>query len=304
MIEKYLDAEELRRLLSFLGVILGCLIIGGLFAVIVVPGLRNANKPETPAAVVPVAGETGWLDPAEFPVQKGSVVPPTDPKTLMEATPELMSQGKTLYASNCVSCHGPAGRGDGPAASTMNPKPRNLAAPDGWKNGNGLAGVFLSLTGGIRGTSMASFDYLSRKDRMAIAHYVQSLGAFEKKEDPQALAALSNELASAGEIIPNKIPVSMAMSILEKEFVRPPFLEIGEDAAGLGAQTLRQAVVDPVRAAQTLVQNQSWRLSVRDLASTILAGAPGNGFSVGVATLNLSEWQVLHSELLQRVKTK
>ena len=50
MIEKYVDAEELKRLLSVLVVILGCLIIAGLFASIVVPGLRNANKPATPAA--------------------------------------------------------------------------------------------------------------------------------------------------------------------------------------------------------------------------------------------------------------
>ena len=67
MIEKYVDAEELKRLLSVLVVILGCLIIAGLFASIVVPGLRNANRPATPAPVEPVVGESGWLNPEEFP---------------------------------------------------------------------------------------------------------------------------------------------------------------------------------------------------------------------------------------------
>jgi mono/diheme cytochrome c family protein len=126
MIEKYVDAGELRRLLSSLLAVLGGLVIAGLFASIVVPGLRNANKPKTPTAVTPVAGESGWLNPAEFPPQRGSVVPPVDPRTLITPSLELVARGKELYESNCVTCHGPAGHGDGPAAGTMNPRPRNF----------------------------------------------------------------------------------------------------------------------------------------------------------------------------------
>lgn len=33
--------------------------------------------------------------------------------------------GKALYQQYCGACHGPQGKGDGPAAATMNPKPRN-----------------------------------------------------------------------------------------------------------------------------------------------------------------------------------
>ncbi len=83
MIEKYVNAEELRRLVSTLVFVLGCLVIGGLFASIVVPGLRNANQPETPTAVTPVVGESGWLDPTEFPPQRGAIITPVDPKALM-----------------------------------------------------------------------------------------------------------------------------------------------------------------------------------------------------------------------------
>jgi len=35
-------------------------------------------------------------------------------------------KGKALYAQQCVSCHGASGKGDGPAAVALNPKPRNL----------------------------------------------------------------------------------------------------------------------------------------------------------------------------------
>lgn len=33
--------------------------------------------------------------------------------------------GKALYQQYCGTCHGPQGKGDGPAAAMMNPKPRN-----------------------------------------------------------------------------------------------------------------------------------------------------------------------------------
>lgn len=37
-----------------------------------------------------------------------------------------ISKGKALYESSCTSCHGMSGKGDGPAAVSLRPKPRNL----------------------------------------------------------------------------------------------------------------------------------------------------------------------------------
>lgn len=303
MIEKYVDEAELKKLFSTLGIILGCLMIAGLFASIVVPGLRNANKPKV-VATTPVSGETGWLDPTEFPPVKGKVIPPVDPKILIGTTPELTSRGKTLFASNCMQCHGPLGRSDGPAAATMNPRPRNLAIPDGWTNGYDLPGIYKTLREGIKGSSMASFDYLSKKDRMGLAHYVQSLASFPKQEKPEALEVLSKELVSAGETIPNKIPVRMAMEKLKNEFVSAPLLTVEPNDQSPGARIFRRVVVDRTRAAQALSQTQLWRASARDLAAVILLDTPGNGFSPSAATLSLSEWQAFYSELINRIKTK
>ncbi len=36
--------------------------------------------------------------------------------------------GKVKYDTLCASCHGPTGLGDGVAAATLNPKPKNLQA--------------------------------------------------------------------------------------------------------------------------------------------------------------------------------
>jgi mono/diheme cytochrome c family protein len=36
------------------------------------------------------------------------------------------ARGAEVYAVNCVACHGSDGRGDGPQAATLDPKPSNL----------------------------------------------------------------------------------------------------------------------------------------------------------------------------------
>lgn len=63
----------------------------------------------------------------------------------VKKTPESIYRGKELYEKKCVSCHGPAGRGDGPVASALKQKPADLTAmaghhPDGdfaWKIAEG-----------------------------------------------------------------------------------------------------------------------------------------------------------------------
>jgi len=303
MIEKYLDTEELKRLLSSLSVILGGLVIAGLFASIVVPGLRNANKPETPAPAARITGETGWLDLTEFPPERGKIISPVDPQTLIVSSDELLNRGKILYGQNCMTCHGERGLGDGPAASTINPRPRNLADSSGWVNAYDLPGIYKTLSEGITGTSMNAFDYLSRQDRMALVHYVQSLGEFSHEtQDTQALKDLSEELASPGGTTSNKIPVSMAMRKLQEEFAVPASLAFGGEDQSPEESTLRRVMIDPTRAAQVLVQSAAWHADDRKLAAIILPDIPANGFSISTATLTPSEWKILHAELLKRLK--
>jgi mono/diheme cytochrome c family protein len=303
MIEQYVDKQELKRLLSSLLVVVGALVIAGLFASIVVPGLRNANKPQTPATVTPAVGESGWLNPTEFPPQKGRAIPPVDPKILMTSSKELMERGKTLFGANCSSCHGQLGKGDGPAAATMNPRPRNFTSPDGWVVGYNMPSIYKVLSDGISGTSMNSFNYLTKRDRMALVHYVQSLGSFDHgSAGSQAIEALSKELAAPGERIPNKIPVSMAMAKLEEEFTEPPPIDILQEDKRAASRLLHRAILNPSRAARVLAGSNLWRESPEALASSILPDAPGNGFSISLAELSAAEWKVLHTELLEQMK--
>jgi mono/diheme cytochrome c family protein len=268
-----------------------------LFAWIVGPGLaREWNQPASvPAPAGVNQGTPGWLDPAEAPARRGRVLPPLDPAQVMTARPELLDRGHERFRQDCVSCHGEQGRGDGPAAATLTPKPRNFTSPSGWTNGYRTTDIYRTITSGVKGTGMAAFDYLTPADRMALVHYVRSLGKFDHgAEDKLALDQLSAQFKSSGGRIPNRIPVSQAMVKLAEE--APPLATLRAPADPTTAALLRRFVSDPERAART-VAGLGTEPGLAELGRALAVGAPGNGFRPEVATLSLDDWQLLRVAL-------
>ncbi len=101
-------------------------------------------------------------------------------------------EGRTLYAENgCASCHGSTGRGDGPVASTLDPRPRDFHDLAAFKRGFEVGAIANTLATGIlvdapEGTGlggaplhhkqgMPKFDHLSESERQSLALYVMSL---------------------------------------------------------------------------------------------------------------------------------
>jgi caa(3)-type oxidase subunit IV len=130
------------------------------------------------------------VDASEMGGGGGSV----DFSKLAKPTPELMGKGKALFGQQCIACHGADGKGDGPAAAALNPKPRNFTAGEGWKNGRGLPDILKTLTNGLG--SMPAFSAISIEDRAALAHYVRSLGPVAPDATPDQLAALQKEFGA------------------------------------------------------------------------------------------------------------
>jgi mono/diheme cytochrome c family protein len=283
-----------------LAVPLSVLMVFVVFAAIVVPALMRERTPrlrEGPSQQIALT--PGWLDEAEAPARKGRDLPPVDPATVMSPTPKLLARGETLFRQNCVSCHGDGGRGDGPASTALNPRPRAFTQPAGWTNGYRITDIFKTVTSGVKGTGMTAFDFIAAPDRMALVHYVRSLGAFDHgREDARATAALADQFRSKGVHIPNRIPVSLAMKrmIAEQPAYPPVHLPPASDRSA-PAELLRSAIVDGPRAARTVAQTrpgQSWQ----DIARTWAVGAPSNGFAPSVARMNGSEWRQVVITLL------
>ena len=47
-------------------------------------------------------------------------------KNPVAATPQSIAAGQEAYRKSCAPCHGVSGKGDGPAAAALNPKPADL----------------------------------------------------------------------------------------------------------------------------------------------------------------------------------
>jgi mono/diheme cytochrome c family protein len=106
-------------------------------------------------------GQGPWVAPASEKAKKNPL--PSDKK--------VIEQGEKVAKINCVSCHGPTGKGDGAAAVALNPKPADWTSsrvqdePDGelfWKISNG------------RGP-MPPWKHLPESDRWAVIRYIRSL---------------------------------------------------------------------------------------------------------------------------------
>ena len=101
------------------------------------------------------------------------------------ADPESIAAGKTQYERNCLTCHGAAGKGDGPAAAGLETSPGDLSAPALWKQTDGA--VFWKVTTG-RGAMRPFRTKLTEKQRWDVVNYVRTL-APKPASAPAASAA-------------------------------------------------------------------------------------------------------------------
>ena len=95
--------------------------------------------------------------------------------TPFPARPPNSSKGKLLYKTNCASCHGDTGAGDGPSVSEglMDPMPRSFR--DQRLNSIAPYQVYNAVTFGVEGTDMPAHETLDMQERWAVSFFVFSL---------------------------------------------------------------------------------------------------------------------------------
>lgn len=90
--------------------------------------------------------------------------------------------GAKLYEANCAMCHGASGHGDGPAAASLKPAPRDLVAGK-YTHGASEADVAKTIEHGIEGTAMMSYKGTLKVDEIkAVAAHVVSLQKHDDKK--------------------------------------------------------------------------------------------------------------------------
>lgn len=113
-----------------------------------------------------------WMAPAEA-ARRGNPIP---------ANSASRERGRKLFEANCVSCHGPTGRGNGPIAARLETLPADLAEmagqhPDGdfaWKIAEG------------RGAMPSWKGILKENQIWDLVNYVQSLAPGKDKTHDHA----------------------------------------------------------------------------------------------------------------------
>lgn len=133
----------------------------------------------------------------------------------VEPTPVAadLERGRRLYDAHCSQCHGAKGKGDGPAADLVYPRPRDFTlalfkirtTPSGQVPTD--HDLFKTISEGLPGTSMPAWGkYLSESERWQLVHYVKTfdeIGVFKDEPAKQRIVitkppAVTPELLAKG----------------------------------------------------------------------------------------------------------
>jgi mono/diheme cytochrome c family protein len=87
------------------------------------------------------------------------------------ATGDSLARGRDVYTEHCAICHGVSGRGDGPLARTMSPRPADFRIH--LAEGHGDAQLFDWVSNGVPETQMAGFaEVLGADDRWHVINFI------------------------------------------------------------------------------------------------------------------------------------
>jgi mono/diheme cytochrome c family protein len=103
-----------------------------------------------------------WVAPARQAKKKNPI--PADDKSI--------AAGKQIYVTQCLKCHGDTGKGDGPSAKDLTPRPKDLSDPAVAGQTDGA--LYWKITTGKK--PMPTFENLiSEDDRWNVVNYLRKI---------------------------------------------------------------------------------------------------------------------------------
>lgn len=110
-----------------------------------------------------------------------------------------IENGKLLYKSNCLACHGAAGNGQGPSAAGLEPAPTDFTDTELMQQKSPLQ-AYHTISFGVEGTSMAPFNTLSEEEKWDLAFYIHTIRAGMEQEPKNGGQIPLTALASKNDV--------------------------------------------------------------------------------------------------------
>ena len=103
----------------------------------------------------------------------------------MQATPDLLAAGKTIFTKQCAPCHGTEGKGDGSQQQVdsegYKTRPRDLTQGI-FKGSPEPEEVYRRIVGGMPGTPMPTSDWAIGDDGWHLTNYVLAMSSEDQRE--------------------------------------------------------------------------------------------------------------------------
>lgn len=227
----------------------------------------------------------------------------------LEERDQLVAFGKTVYERRCIGCHGEKGDGKGPSAVFFETKPRDFTrgifkfrSTPGKDSLPTDADLFITVTHGLWGTPMPTWEEISERERFAVIQYIKTFSDRWKKEQVDVPITVTSEPPVTQASIENG----------DKLFHSKATCFICHGAEGKGDGPLAAALKDvwghPIRPANfTLPAGVQGGVKLghdgEHIFKTIMTGVGGTPMPTFQGQLTPDEaWDIVHYEQSLRVK--
>ena len=123
-----------------------------------------------------------------------------------------IDNGKKLFLTNCIQCHGASGNGQGKLAMGLNPAPTNFLIDTLMREVSPFQ-AYNTIKLGVEGTAMQSFGMLSDKEVWDLSFYIKSLRFNASSADSLGLKEIFNKIS-------NEVSLKDVATLSDKELIQ------------------------------------------------------------------------------------